>query len=132
VRSVEAHQPPCVPENARTFRWRFHAPYVIAHPEAKEPLRLVDLQADLAHVWSNDSIPRLQSLTVRRASFSYFRRWSYETEGRLNRFVADAGTEIEVTFDTCPTVTQLCALEWGLGEWGESGFGAVRDIIAVA
>jgi len=75
--------------------------------------------------------PVIKGLAVRKAAFSYFRRWTYETNApdsagkRINRLVAEAGTELELTFNQPPTDKQLAELTWGLGEWAECGFGAV-------
>lgn len=101
------------------FHWRFRSPYVLSNPEQADPKDAI--QQSL----KDHGLPEAQ-VEVRKASFSYFRRWSYEKDERDNRLVADADTEVEVEFQQPPDVEALKKLAWGLGEWKECGFGMVE------
>ena len=125
------------PTPEKTMRWRFAAPYVVRCPESGDPLNSGTLQEDLHDAWSSHpSHSVLNSVAVHKAAFSYFRRWTYETNvrepdesgRRMNRLVAEAGTELELNFETAPTGEHLAALSWGLGEWRECGFGAIEVV----
>ena len=103
---------------------RFRTPYVLeegAHP----PLGKEIVQSHIDEALGEAGLVKIKEVKgFKIPSISYVRRWSYEKNQRENRLVAESRTELIVVFEQAPTIEQLQLLSWGIGEWGNCGFGS--------
>jgi hypothetical protein len=117
--------PALVPAQSQAFILR--TPYVLKEEPSPE-LRIFTearLQEDLKEALGEGRL-QVEKAEEQVGGRIYLRRWSYETNGRENAVAVDpVNTTLRITFAASPTAADLQALTWGLGRWGECGFGAL-------
>lgn len=115
--------------DGRAFRFRFQTPYVlettVQSPEAWRQILENQLRKAL-QISPEDSSVVVERVIPRWRALSYVRRWSDESHQKLNRLVAEPGSELEIHFAISPRSDQMALWQWGIGEWLESGFGSFQ------
>jgi hypothetical protein len=118
---------PAAPASPTTRAFALRTPYVLEEEPSPEPRIFTEarLQEDLNEAFGAGRL-QVEKAEEQVGGRIYLRRWSYETNGRMNAVAVDpVNTTLRITFAAPPTGADLQALTWGLGRWGECGFGAL-------